>query len=74
MITLNNKTREKSNKRFKNKIIFFEKYITLNEYYSSLNYKSDCSKIKKNLILKPHQVNILIIDRAFLLYGIHKIL
>ncbi len=38
LITLNNKTRDKKIKVIKDlktKIIFLEKYITINEYYSS---------------------------------------
>jgi len=50
LITLNNKTRDKKIKVIKDlktKIIFLEKYITSNEYYSSLNYKNHDKKIKK---------------------------
>ena len=42
LITLSNKTRDKNIKVIKDlktKIIFLEKYITTNEYYSSKNYK-----------------------------------
>ena len=44
LITLNNKTRDKKIKVIKDlktKIIFLEKCITTNEYYSSLKYKVD---------------------------------
>ena len=44
MITLSNKTRDKKirvMKDLKTKIIFLEKYITSNEYYSLLKYKDD---------------------------------
>ena len=50
LITLNSKTRDKKIKVIKDlktKIIFLEKYITSNEYYSSLNYKDHDRKIKK---------------------------
>ena len=51
MITLNNKTRDKKIKvikDFKTKIIFLEKYITTNEYYSLLKYKDDDRKFQIN--------------------------
>ena len=48
LITLNNKTRDKKIKVIKDlktKIIFLEKYITTNDYYSSLKYKDDDRKV-----------------------------
>ena len=48
LITLNNKTRDKKIKVIKDlktKIIFLEKYITTNNYYSSLEYKDDDRKV-----------------------------
>tara|TARA_B100001964_G_scaffold236070_1_gene297236 strand:- start:198 stop:1106 length:909 start_codon:yes stop_codon:yes gene_type:complete len=48
LITLNNKTRDKKIKVIKDlktKIIFLEKYITTNEYYSSLKHKDDDRKV-----------------------------
>lgn len=48
LITLSNKTRDKKIKVIKDvktKIIFLEKYITTNEYYSSLKYKDDDRKV-----------------------------
>ena len=48
LITLNNKTRDKKIKVIKDlktKIIFLEKYITLNSYYSSLKYNDNAKKI-----------------------------
>ena len=48
LITLNNKTRDKKIKvikDLKSKIIFLEKYITSNEYYSLLKYKDDDRKV-----------------------------
>jgi len=48
LITLSNKTRDKKIKVIKDvktKIIFLEKYITTNEYYSSLKYKDDDKKV-----------------------------
>ncbi len=48
LITLNNKTRDKKIKVIKDlktKIIFLEKYITTNEYYSLLKYKDDDIKV-----------------------------
>ena len=48
LITLNNKTRDKKIKVIKDlktKIIFLEKYITTNEYYSLLKYKDDDRKV-----------------------------
>ena len=50
LITLSNKTRDKKIKVIKDlktKIIFLEKYITSNKYYSSLKYNDDDFKIKK---------------------------
>ena len=44
LMTLSNKTRDKKIKVIKDlktKIIFLEKYITTNDYYSSLKYKDD---------------------------------
>ena len=48
LITLSNKTRDKKIKVIKDlktKIIFLEKYITTNEYYSLLKYKEDDRKV-----------------------------
>ena len=48
LITLNNKTRDKKIKVIKDlktKIIFLEKYMTTNDYYSSLKYKDDDRKV-----------------------------
>jgi 2-polyprenyl-3-methyl-5-hydroxy-6-metoxy-1,4-benzoquinol methylase len=48
LITLSNKTRDKKIKVIKDlktKIIFLEKYITSNEYYSLLKYKDDDRKV-----------------------------
>jgi 2-polyprenyl-3-methyl-5-hydroxy-6-metoxy-1,4-benzoquinol methylase len=48
LITLNNKTRDKKIKVIKDlktKIIFLEKYITTNKYYSLLKYKDDDRKV-----------------------------
>ena len=48
LITLSNKTRDKKIKVIKDlktKIIFLEKYITNNEYYSSLKYNDDGRKV-----------------------------
>ena len=48
LITLSNKTRDKKirvMKDLKTKIIFLEKYITSNEYYSLLKYKDDDRKV-----------------------------
>lgn len=48
LIILNNKTRDKKIKVIKDlktKIIFLEKYITTNEYYSLLKYKDDDRKV-----------------------------
>jgi len=59
LITLNNKTRDKKIKVIKDlktKIIFLEKYITSNEYYSSLNYKNHDKKIKKRSKKKKEKV------------------
>ena len=51
LITLSNKTRDKKIKVFKDlktKIIFLEKYITTNDYYSSLKYKDGRKVLKKS--------------------------
>jgi len=48
LMILSNKTRDKKIKVIKDlktKIIFLEKYITTNDYYSSLNYKDDDRKV-----------------------------
>ncbi len=48
LITLSNKTRDKKIKVLKDlktKIIFIEKYITTNEYYSKLKYKDEDRKL-----------------------------
>ena len=48
LMTLSNKTRDKKIKVIKDlktKIIFLEKYITTNEYYSLLKYKDDDRKV-----------------------------
>ena len=48
LITLSNRTRDKKIKVIKDlktKIIFLEKYITTNEYYSSLKYNDDGRKV-----------------------------
>ena len=50
LMTLSNKTRDKKIKVIKDlktKIIFLEKYITINDYYSSLKYKDDDRKVSK---------------------------
>ena len=50
LITLSNKTRDKKirvKKDLKTKIIFLDKYITSNEYYSSLKYGDQDKKSKK---------------------------
>ena len=50
IITLSNKTRDKKikvMKDLKTKIIFLEKHITSNEYYSLLKYKDDDRKVSK---------------------------
>ncbi len=55
LITLSNKTRDKNIKVIKDlktKIIFLEKYITTNEYYSSKNYKNVIKKDTKNPTIK----------------------
>ena len=47
LITLSNRTRDKKIKVIKDlktKIIFLEKYITTNDYYSSLKYNDDDRK------------------------------
>ena len=51
LITLSNKTRDKKIKVFKDlktKIIFLEKYITTNDYYSSSKYKDGRKVLKKS--------------------------
>ena len=48
LITLSHRTRDKKIKVIKDlktKIIFLEKYITNNEYYSSLKYNDDGRKV-----------------------------
>ena len=48
LMTLSNKTRDKKIKVIKDlktKIIFLEKYITTNEYYSLLKYKDNDRKV-----------------------------
>ena len=48
LVTLSNKTRDKKIKVLKDlktKIIFLEKYITTNEYYSLLKYKDEERKV-----------------------------
>ena len=55
LITLSNKTRDKKIKVIKDlktKIIFLEKYITSNEYYSLLKYRDDDRKISKKSKIK----------------------
>jgi 2-polyprenyl-3-methyl-5-hydroxy-6-metoxy-1,4-benzoquinol methylase len=50
LITLSNKTRDKKIKVIKDlktKIIFLQKYITSNEYYSLLKYRDDDRKVLK---------------------------
>ena len=50
LMTLSNKTRDKKIKVIKDlktKIIFLEKYITTNDYYSLLKYKDDDRKVSK---------------------------
>ena len=50
LMTLSNKTRDKKIKVIKDlktKIIFLEKYITINDYYSSLKYKDNDRKVSK---------------------------
>ena len=50
LIALSNKTRDKKirvKKDLKTKIIFLDKYITSNEYYSSLKYGDQDKKSKK---------------------------
>ena len=52
LIILNNKTRDKNIqviKDLKNNIIFLKKYITSNEYYSSLKYSDLDKKVQKKL-------------------------
>ena len=66
LITLSNKTRDKEIKVIKDlktKIIFLEKYITSNEYYSLLKYNDDGRKfldksIKKRVNIKTSSGNI----------------
>ena len=55
LITLNNKTRDKNIKVIKDlktKIIFLEKYITSNQYYSSLKYNDNDRKVKNKSKIK----------------------
>ena len=55
LITLSNRTRDKKIKVIKDlktKIIFLEKYITTNEYYSSLKYNDDDRKFLDKSIKK----------------------
>ena len=62
LITLNNKTRDKKIKVIKDsksKIIFLEKYVTSNNYYSSLKYQDD---IKKTLRRSKKNANVKIIS------------
>ena len=50
LITLSNKTRDKKIKVIKDlktKIIFLEKCITSNEYYSLFKYRDDSRKVSK---------------------------
>ena len=65
LITLNNKTRDRKIKVIKDsksKIIFLEKYVTSNNYYSSLKYQDDIKKTlkrsKKNSNVKIMSGNI----------------
>ena len=61
LITLSNKTRDKKIKvikDLKNKIIFLEKYITTNEYYSLVkyeNYEKSFKQIKKQITDKKNR-------------------
>src|SRR6056300_1222076 len=55
LITLNNRTRDKKIKVIKDlktKIIFLEKYITTNEYYSLLKYNDDDIKVSDKSVTK----------------------
>ena len=55
LVTLSNKTRDKKIKvirDLKTKIIFLEKYVTTNDYYSLLKYKDDGKKISDKLKIK----------------------
>ena len=48
LVVLSNKTRDKKIKVIKDlktKIIFLEKYVTSNKYYSSLKYKDNDRKV-----------------------------
>ena len=59
---LSNKTRDKKLKvikDFKTKVIFLEKYITNNEYYSSLKYKDGDRKFSNNSKIKTANVKTL---------------
>ena len=65
LVTISNNTRDKHIKVIKDrktKVIFLEKYITTNEYYSLLNYKDDDRKIlnkpKKKTNIKIFSGNI----------------
>ena len=61
LITLSNKTRDKKIKVIKDlktKIIFLEKYITTNDYYSSIKYKDDVRKVTKKSIIKKLNTSI----------------
>ena len=52
LITLSNKTRDKKIKVIKDlktKVIFLEKYMTTDKYYSSLKYKDDDIKVSNKL-------------------------
>ena len=60
LITLSNKTRDKKIKVIKDlktKIIFLEKYITTNEYYSKLKNNDDDRKILEKSIKKTAKIN-----------------
>ena len=60
LITLSNKTRDKKIKVIKDlktKIIFLEKYITTNEYYSKLKNNDDDRKIIEKSIKKTAKIN-----------------
>ena len=53
LVTLSNRTRDKKIKvlkDLKSEIIFLEKYITSNHYYSSLKYKDDKKKAGRKII------------------------
>jgi len=65
LITLSNKTRDKKIKVIKDlktKIIFLEKYITTNEYYSSLKYKHDDRKVLEKSKIKITNIKTPIIE------------